>query len=217
MRKIIVPVDFSENALNAFKYAVELFKHGPVEFFLIHCYLTDPEKETDTDQELAEQTIRNLESVKKKIRAYSPNPKHTVKLLPVEGGLVESINDLVDSENADLVVMGTKGETADKHLTFGSNTLQVIKYIKCPVLAVPAFYKEIDIKNVLFSTDFMMPYQRRELKLLSALARFYASTVHFMYVTGFTTLSAKQQINKSFLEAVFEQNQVNFVPGNKSD
>ena len=53
------------------------------------------------------------------------------------------------SKNVDLV-MGTRGETENKDITFGSNTLQVIKYVNCPVLAVPSVYGKTTPQNLLF-------------------------------------------------------------------
>jgi len=38
MKKIILPTDFSENAYNAIKYAVQLFKDVESTFYLLHTY-----------------------------------------------------------------------------------------------------------------------------------------------------------------------------------
>lgn len=35
----------------------------------------------------------------------------------------------------------------DKDLTFGSNTLQIIKYINCPVLAILSDYNKTTLRN----------------------------------------------------------------------
>ena len=41
MRKILVPTDFSENAMNALKFATELFKYDISEFYIMHAYQDD--------------------------------------------------------------------------------------------------------------------------------------------------------------------------------
>ena len=38
MRRILIPTDFSENAMNAIKYGLELFKNEESEFYLVHAY-----------------------------------------------------------------------------------------------------------------------------------------------------------------------------------
>ena len=219
MRKILIPTDFSSNSLNAIKYATELFKHGPAIIYLLHAYSEEVyEKETHLDNgdfektknqfhQESEESLRNL---KNQILEFSPNPKHTIETNAEFGLLVDSVNDWVEKENIDIVVMGTKGQTADKKITFGSNTLQVIKYVKCPVLAIPEVYDDVHPKNILFSTDFLLPYKRRELKLLATFARFFASKISFLYISKFPGLSLRQRDNRAFLESSFIENKVEF-------
>lgn len=219
MQKILIPTDFSENSLNAIKYATELFKHGHTQIFIINAFYDEV---YDAKTKLADSIFENLQqqafekseaalvALKKEIIAFSPNPKHSINIVSEFGLLVDSVNDWVENENIDIVVMGTHGISDDKNLTFGSNTLQVIKYVKCPVLAVPAEYNHATIQNVLFSTDFLLPYKRRELKLLSHLAKCFAARIDFLYVSKFPNLSLRQQDNKAFLGATFAENQVGF-------
>ncbi|SRX55155.1 universal stress protein [Aequorivita sp. CIP111184] len=226
MRKILIPTDFSENSWNAIKYATELFKYDHAEIYILHAFADEVyEAETRVTEEifdkLKEKTLEKakieLENFRNQIIEFSPNPKHEVHTMAEFGMLVDSVNDWVEKENIDVVVMGTKGQTADKKLTFGSNTLQVIKYVKCPVLAIPSVYKDVHPKNILFSTDFQLPYKRRELKFVSCIAKCFVSKMHFLYVSKFPGLSLRQQDNKNFLEASFCENQIDFKQKNGSN
>lgn len=219
MLKILIPTDLSENAYQATIYATELFKHGPAQFFLLHAFadqvyeMKNIETETvfeEVKTEVFQQTENALEDLKQKVFQFSPNPKHQLHCVSEFGMLVDAVNDWVEKENIDVVVMGTKGQTADKNITFGSNTLQVIKYVKCPVLAIPENYNPVYPQNILFSTDLQLPYKRRELKLLANMAKRFAAQLHFLYVSDFDTLSFRQQDNKDFLESMFEENLVHF-------
>ncbi|MCZ4319075.1 universal stress protein [Aequorivita viscosa] len=219
MQKILMPTDFSENSLNAIKYATELFKHNPAEIYLLHAFADEvyeakarlaDEIFNELQQKTRERAEHELAELRKKVIEFSPNPKHTIHTISEFGLLVDATNNWVEKENIDVVVMGTKGKTADTKLTFGSNTLQVIKYVKCPVLAIPAVYEDVHPNNLLFPTDFLLPYKRRELKLVSTIARCFASKVDFLYVSKFPTLSLRQQDNKNFLEATFSENKVDF-------
>jgi nucleotide-binding universal stress UspA family protein len=226
MRKILIPTDFSENSINAIKYATELFKHGPSEIYLLYAYSDEvyeaknrfadvvfDELKSQSHQK-AEQALAKL---KKQVFEHSPNPKHTIHTIAEFGLLVDTVNDWVEKENVDVVVMGTKGETSNRQITFGSNTLQVIKYVKCPVLAVPAVYGDVHPKNILFPTDFLLPYRRRELKLLATIAKNFASEIDFMHISKFPTLSLRQQDNKAFLEASLVENQIKFIQKDGED
>jgi|SRR5690554_1409637 len=219
MLKILIPTDLSENALKATHYATELFKHGPAHIFLLHAYADevydlvnqkqDSEFET-VKREIFIQTDAALKMLQKEIFVLSPNPKHTVECCPEFSSLVDAVNDWVERENIDLVIMGTKGKTADKKLTFGSNTLQVIKYVKCPVLAVPES-QDLDYpENIVFATDFQLPYKRRELKLLSNIGKRFGARIHFLYVSKHKNLSLRQKDNKVFIEAVLRENHTYF-------
>lgn len=226
MHKILIPTDFSENALNAIKYATELFKHGPSEIHLLYTYFDEVyeamEKETDASFEdlkiqFQQKAEDSLEQLKKLVFNHAPNPKHKIITITEFGLLVDSVNDWVEKENIDVVVMGTKGQTEDKKITFGSNTLQVIKYVRCPVLAVPSVYGDVHPKNILFPTDFLLPYKRRELKLLATISRRFVSKVDFLYISKFPSLSLRQQDNKAFLKASFTENQIRFIDKEESD
>lgn len=226
MRKILIPTDFSENSFNSIKYATELFKHGPTQIYLLHAFSDEVyenklQKE-DLDFEVLQREAKDraehsLESLKMEVYKYSPNPKHSINLIAEFGMLVDAVNDWVEKENIDVVVMGTQGKTDDKKLTFGSNTLQVIKYVKCPVLAIPSGYAHANLKNILFSTDFLLPYKRRELKMLSNMAKFFAATINFMHVSKFGSLSLRQKDNRAFLEATFIENKMEFHQKEESD
>ena len=219
MRKILIPTDFSDNSMNAAKYAAELFKHGPSEIYLLYAYadevydnktrLVNADFE-ELKQQALEKAEENLEIMRKNLFSISPNPKHKLIKIAEFGMLVDSVNDWVEKENIDIVVMGTQGETDDKEITFGSNTLQVIKYVKCPVLAVPELFGDLHPKNILFPTDFLIPYKRRELKLLGTIAKCFGTKIDFLYVSQFPTLSLRQEDNKTFLEASLVDNKVAF-------
>lgn len=226
MRKILIPSDFSDNSFNAIKYATELFKHGPCEIYLLYAYYDEVYdaklKMGDVPFEELKEEIRLkaddfLKELKKRVFHFSPNPKHSIHTKTEFSLLVDAVNDWVDKENIDVVVMGTKGKTADKNITFGSNTLQVIKYVKCPVLAIPSVYTDVHPKRILFPTEFLLPFKRRELKLLSTIAKCFASKIDFLHVSKFQSLSLRQLDNKTFLEASLAENQVEFVQKGETD
>lgn len=117
----------------------------------------------------------------------------------------------MDAHNASIVVMGTKGKSNKKDVTFGSQTLQVIKYVNCPVLAVPVSYHDYPLKNMLFLTDYMIPFVRRELKLVSTLASRFAAKVHFLHITDAKQISHRQIDNRTFATSCFQKELVSYT------
>lgn len=226
MQKILIPTDFSENSFNASKYAAELFKYGPAEIYILNAYteeIYDVETELTTEelkmfkQEVSERSKKNLNEFRNNLVSLYSNPKHKVHVISVFNLLIDAVNDLVEKENIDIVVMGTKGKTADKKMTFGSNTVQVMKYVRCPVMAIPEVYKDVHPKNILFPTDYQIPHRRRELKLLSVIAKCFAASITFLYISDSHELSLRQKDNKAFLKASLERNKIGFNQISESD
>jgi len=219
MRKILIPTDFSENAMNALRYATELFKYDKSEFFIMHAYQDDIyadkallNKETlkEVTKIISDRSEAQLNDTKADILKVSPNPRHKFKIISSNSMLLDEAAKVVDDENIDIVVMGTRGETNDRKLTFGSHTLQVLKYVHCPVLAIPENFKYSQPKHILFPTNYMIPFKRRELKLLCEMASPYRAQIDLLYISEFEKLSLRQEDNLNFIRDELSKNVINF-------
>tara|TARA_R110000851_G_scaffold55516_1_gene130205 strand:+ start:181 stop:1026 length:846 start_codon:yes stop_codon:yes gene_type:complete len=208
MKAVLIPTDFSNSAMHAIDYALNLYKCERTNFYFLHAYADEvygPFKTNgETSIEEQKETVKNntdksLKDLIQKLTVREHNPKHTYETLSAFDTLVDAVNDFANRINVDLVIMGTKGQTADKKITFGSHTVQVFKYVQCPVLAVPLDYKYHQPKKILFPTDYMLPYKRRELKLLNTLAAEFKSEIYCLYISDFEDLSNRQIDNQRFL------------------
>ncbi|WKX76897.1 universal stress protein [Zobellia laminariae] len=208
MRTVLIPTDFSDNAMHAINYALNLYKCEHTTFYFLHAYADEvygPFKKSGVSINATEKIVKNKteEALKKlilEVKNKTHNPKHSYESVSSFESLVDSVNDFVNKANIDLVVMGTQGQKADKKITFGSHTVQIFKYVKCPVLAIPQNYTYQKPKKILFPTDYMLPYKRRELRLLNDIAAEYKSEIHCLYISDFEDLSYRQLDNKRFLE-----------------
>ena len=220
MRKILVLTDFSENSTNALKYACELFKHDISKFIIMHAYqdeiYTDDSLITRGDLENVTKNISaksksQLEDILKQIKSASQNAKHSYIIKSSNSMLLDETNKIVEDENIDIIVMGTHGKAKDNKLTFGSHTLQVLRYVCCPVLAIPENFEHKHPKHILFSTDYLIPYKKRELKLLNDLASSSKAIIDVLYISRSRTLSLRQEDNQNFIKEVLGQNKINFT------
>lgn len=210
----MIPSDFSPNAFNALKYAMELFKDEECEFYLLHAFAEEVYNDEDAlTSETIQELKANLKAKYKKrlqdkvemILEHFQNPLHKFKTVASFGYLIDEINKLVNKVKADLVVMGTRGKTNNAQLTFGSNTLQVIKYIQSPVLSIPENYKFRDLHHILFPTNFMLPYQASELKLVAEIGKSFNADVHMLYISNFKLESLRQMENLKLIKENFEE------------
>lgn len=220
MLSILLPTDFSENAMNAIKYALEFFKYQHTEFYFMHAYqnefynhkdLKSREVFGDVLMTVRNESQANLENLLQEVKDISHNPRYTYHIISANNNLVEEAQLTAIAKNIDLIVMGTKGVSNDRDIEFGSQTLGVLKYVKCPVLAIPALYSNTQPKHILFPTNYLVPYKRRELKLLSVLAKSYRSSIDVLYVSNSEQLSIRQEDNKVFLALTLQENKVNFL------
>ncbi|NRR93439.1 universal stress protein [Winogradskyella undariae] len=219
MLSILLPTDFSKNSINAIKYALEFFKYQKVEFTLMHAYrnefydhdeLVSREVFENVLNKVKTSSLNNLAKLLNEIQKIAPNPKYTYRSISAYSTLVEEANTIANEQNIDLIVMGTKGKSNARNIVFGSQTFQVLKYVQCPVLAIPSDYTNTQPKKILFPTNFLIPYKRRELKLLSILAKSYRSKIDVMYISTSNKLSIRQEDNRDFIKDTLSPNKVNF-------
>ena len=219
MYSLLLPTDFSVNSMNAIKYALEFFKYQKTEFYFMHAYLNEfyehedlvsREVFDDVLDHVKKQSQKQLEKLLAEVKKIAPNPRFTYHINSTYDTLVEAANQMADSKNIDLIVMGTKGKSDERHIVFGSQTFQVLKYVKCPVLAIPSNYTNAQPKRILFPTDYLIPYKRRELKLLCDLAASYRSIIDVLYVSKSDKLSIRQEDNQAFLKETICKTKVDF-------
>lgn len=220
MKNILIPTDFSSNADHAIAYALNIFKCERTNFYFIHAYADEvygPYHNVDKDtfdkqkNSIAEESEKKLQKLVADTQTKTHNPLHKYEAISSFESLVDAINDFADSKNIDLIIMGTKGKTASSKITFGSNTVQVFKYVKCPVLAVPDQYSYNQPKKILFPSNYMLPYKRRELKLLDIMAGEFKAEVISLYISDFEDLSLRQLDNKKFLEESLPHARLSFT------
>jgi len=157
MKKILLPTDFSDNARNAVEYAISMFGYENVQYILLNSFA---EPHTTADIMVSISDLMQKES-KRELRNEMEylNNKFPRELLNIEeiseyGQLAYVINRMVEAEKIDYVVMGTKGASGLKKVFAGSNTADVVKKVKCPVLAIPEKAKYEPPVRIAFAADY---------------------------------------------------------------
>lgn len=209
MKNILLPTDFSEISWNAIKYAMNLFKEEPCNFYVFNsfrlpAYTTDDFMVTSTNESL-ESTLytvanENLDKILNKIHEFKKNPKHTFRKVIDYNFFIDAVLDAVKKNDIDLIVMGTKGATGAKEIFIGTNAGDVINKVKIPVLVIPENTNFKPPKEIAFPTDHMVFYKRKALKTLVKIAKLYDSTVRVVHVKMHSNeLNAEQLANKNFV------------------
>lgn len=214
MKHILLPTDFSDNSLNAITYAIQLYKDKLCTFYLFNTYTpiiynVEHVLGYTAQYELGD-TIRNasqenLKELKTKLKQEFPNnTNHKFKTLSKFNTLVSGIKEFLDTQETDLIIMGTKGVTGAAEVLFGTNTVHVFKEIKCPVLAIPSNFEYENPHEVLFPTDLEINYNNTQLNVLKEIAIAKNSRINAMHVATGYDLTEQQISNKLELEAFFK-------------
>lgn len=141
MKKILVPVDFSDNALVASRYAANLAKEMNWSIHLFHTYLyfSSNFANEEFNQEIydyeTETANKNMDEFAQQVREAFPNVAISSECK--DGVLGVQLQEVTKDGEYSLIIMGTKGASGLKHVVMGSNTFDVIKKSNVPVLAVP--------------------------------------------------------------------------------
>lgn len=156
MTKILIPTDFSEDAMNAVKYALELFGDQGVEYTLVHAYV-DPTSNIDVlptagigAEKESQQAVAKIGN---QIREMYQDKSYSVSERSEYGSLSTALDRIAEDEQFDYVVMGTKGETADRSWFVGSVAKKTVQDSPFPVIIVPTGAKYADISQVVYTTD----------------------------------------------------------------
>lgn len=139
-RRICCPVDFSETAHVALHAAADLARRVGAEMTLLHVSEepvgTAPEvivSPPELFERIAAETERRLDGWRSEAEAIAGGP---VRSVVVTGKAAAEIVRFAREGGFDLVVMGTHGRTAIRHLVLGSVTEKVVRQAECHVLVI---------------------------------------------------------------------------------
>ncbi|MGF1557836.1 MAG: universal stress protein [Flavobacteriaceae bacterium] len=214
MKRILLPTDFSDNAYNAVRYALKLFKEQECTFYLLHTYtpaiyqadyILHSPGQIGLGDIYQESSITQLDALKTKIEREFNNPKHTFLIHSAFNLLVDELLETVTNENADMIIMGTQGATGAKEIIIGSHTVHVIKKATCPIIAVPSNFDYETPKEILFPTDYEIDYSEAQLHQLLDIAKNHISRIAVMHVSTGYELTEVQQRNKAKLDKMLSK------------
>ncbi|MEB8345215.1 universal stress protein [Flavobacteriaceae bacterium KMM 6898] len=213
MMKILLPTDFSNNALNAINYAIYLFEKVECTFYIFHTVQIGPsgfssifnkERDTRLYKITVQEAEDSLKALKVALEEKKQNSQHTFITLTHTDTLLNAIGKNVINKDIDYIFMGTKGASGVKSIFLGSNTVSVIKNITfCPLVAVPEEYSFDIPEEILFTTDFKHDYNEVELEPLIAIAKLWNSKIVAVYFGLTDALDKRQKEVKETLKNRF--------------
>lgn len=188
IKKILIPIDFSENSINALEWACSISSKTNAQLHVFHSYeysatyaqvnylafmesiAKTVEKNLLKDMKALENTISSLSSLKPK---YHVTFEYAIK----------GIKDYAEEHNIDLIVMGTRGINDVTNQLMGSITSSVIDHTTIPVLAIPEKLSPKHFGTIVFAVDYKHLIPENALNLVGTLAKTYNSTLKILHVS----------------------------------
>ncbi len=140
IQHILVPLDFSDHAAPVLEWVTHLAKQHGARVILLHAYHLPVEFQQlegaylppDFWSNVKAEAEHSLGSFVDQLRGQGIEVEAAVR----EGYPATVIEEESERQQADLIVIGTRGLTGLKHLLLGSIAERVVQKSRCPVLTV---------------------------------------------------------------------------------
>ena len=206
MKKILIPVDFSEKSEFATNLAAKINKKIDCEVHLLHLVelpanvidMVSGSSNSIPERMLYLRKIRDR--LLEYIRNHFPEDNsvhYSIRVKNPYEGIIEYSKKI----NADLIIMGSKGISDFDEILIGSNTEKVVRTSEIPVLVVKKSAEKFKVKNVVFASNFKNDNKEAFDKFLSFVKEF-KSNVKLLKIntpSKFESSSKTKQEIKEFL------------------
>lgn len=188
--KILIPTDFSVQADFAYLMVKNLSAKLPVDVHFLHVLNVPDTVTMDGEgniQTCGEIDITYVEQQRDIARNKLENLKsqygeevHTHLTL---GKTVDTIMGVADTEEFDLIVMGTKGASGMLELISATETQMIVRRSSVPVLSLMCDRSDLNIQNILIVHDFSENGDQ-QLNMLHKIMAAFGAKVHLLQVVG---------------------------------
>ncbi len=172
MHRVIIPVDFSDTALNAARFVALMLADKKDALAILYHNYKDPQ-----DREMC---INYLESLKMEL--HHKGDIHVECITEMGGDLIENLARLAKTRVATLIAMGITGRTAMGQKLIGSNTLKMVDSSLIPVLIIPSDANYNGINNIAFASDFKDVIRSTPAAFINSVLEMFNPRLHIVNV-----------------------------------
>lgn len=191
MKKILVPTDFSEAGNWAVEVATTVAKRMYAQVTLLHVVEVPGSQSHDEGQvynfsdwedkpfslKLIERSKQLLNEAAEGLRSQGIQVMTELRI----GSPFHGIRTIITDHKADLVIMGTHGQSRFKEILIGSNTEKVVRYSRCPVLTVHHRSANINFKKIVYATS-MSEDEKDFAQVLRQIQEIFGSEIYMVRI-----------------------------------
>lgn len=198
MKKILVPTDFSESAMNASDVAIQIARKTSAEvhfYTRVHVHplwdqLSEKEK-MDFPESFSR--IQETKDQFRKLRDRYHGSSIRIVTSYSHGDLIDVVSNYIEEEDIFLIVMGSQGADGMKEFLFGSNTQKVVRHAHRPVLVVKNTPVNVEFKSIIFASDFREE-AKKPFQQLIEFGRHFGSHIHLVNITTNWNMEAGPEV-----------------------
>jgi nucleotide-binding universal stress UspA family protein len=183
MKKIIVPIDFSEESLYALDYAsiwANKYK-SDVQMVFVQTKkashgITEKREKEDAEKQFAEIEKKYKEKFHKDCKF-----NHIIK----KGRVFEEIAEQAEAYDDSMIICTTHGESGWSNFFIGSNTYRIVEGTIRPVISIGINQNHNKPKTIVMPID-ITKETREKVPLVASVAKHFDAEVHILKVTSST-------------------------------
>lgn len=174
MKKIIIPVDFSEYTEYALRTAASIAKKYDLQIELI-TMIKNPNSYSNESMTLTKEFFFSIKFAEKRMEnliesdyLQGVNVSYIIKHYK----MFSELGEFAKQQNGDLIIMGTHGSNNLKDFFLGSNTEKAVRTSETPILVVKETIENIDERKVLFVSNYRekaIPAYKKAMTIFSKL------------------------------------------------
>ncbi len=187
IRKILVPVDFSEYSNTALEYGLLWGETFGAELTLLHVNTLfhehyDYDRMMQSYRGIVEKEREQLHRWMEAHAARAAEREVQFRYEILDGrSAAQTILQYLKANSFDLVIIGTHGRSGIKHLLLGSVAEKVSRLSPYPVLTTHKDVEKFQVKNILVPVDFS-DYSRQATRIAVDIAREFDARIHLLHV-----------------------------------
>lgn len=195
MHRVIIPVDFSDTALNAARFVGRMLAGKKDALAILYHNYRDPQ-----DNEMS---LNYLESLKMEL--HHKGDIHVECIIEMGGDLIDNLSRLAQTRTATLIAMGITGRTTMGQKMIGSNTLKMVEKSLIPVLIIPSDANYTGIRNVAFASDLKDVLKTTPTAFIISVLEMFNPKLHIVNVDPehYVSITAECREEKEKMEAMF--------------
>lgn len=216
MKKILAPIDLKEHSFATLIQAAEIARYADAQLVVLHVYhkpVLNGFYEKMMGPELASAIEKGRLS---QLQDYIKTQYHNlidaipaladirIKFIKERGMVVRKIIDIAETEQADLIIMGSHKVNALNEF-WGSKAAEVCLKVKTPVLVLPYRWTLQKPEKIAFAYDLKNIRRMSDLDLIKLLSVMYKSEIHIITILAGNKISEQEKENIDRLKEYFAE------------